>query len=103
MLPNNLRPTGARVLLEFVLQSAEMTVGKIIIPEASQKNVKPKYRWLEVLATGNGCGDVKVGDEVLVFEANLELVVVPGEAPLNYIQEGQIMMVRDAKVAKKAG
>lgn len=97
----NLKPTGSRVILKFFLGAfVDIVEDGIIIPAAAQENIrknKPKYRWVEIIAVGGGCVEVKVGQEALVHEPNVEFIAVAGEKPFNYIQEGQIMAVRDAK------
>ena len=105
MNPNPIKPLSNRVILKFFLGEYKDTMEDgIIIPASSQETLrktKPKYRWVEIVAVGPGCLEAKVGQEALVFEANVEFIAVKGEKPFNYIQEGQIMAVRDAQPKKE--
>lgn len=99
MNTNPIKPTSNRVILEFFLgEFVEVMEHGIIIPvesQAAMRKSKPKYRWVKIQSVGGGCAEVKVGQEALVFEANVEFIAVKGEKPFNYIQEGQIMALRD--------
>ena len=101
MNPNPIKPTSNRVILKFFLgEFADTIEDGIIIPAQSQENMrksKPKYRWVEIIAVGDGCTEAKVGLEALVFEANVEFIAVKNEKPFNYVQEGQIMALRNAE------
>lgn len=103
MQKSGIAPTQNRVILKFFLGAfADVVEHGIIIPVASQeamKKEKPRYRWVEILSVGPGCLEAKVGKEALVHEANVEFIAVKGEKPFNYIQEGQIMALRDVQPA----
>lgn len=101
MQMSGIAPTQNRVILKFFLgEFTDVMEDGIIIPAESRKAMqaaKPKYKWVEILAVGPGCLEAKVGKEALVFEANVEFIAVKGEKPFNYVQEGQIMALRDVK------
>jgi co-chaperonin GroES (HSP10) len=97
-----IQPTQNRVILKFFLGAYVETIQDgIIIPAdaaESMAKTKPKYRWVEILAVGPGCLEAKVGQEALVWDPNVEFIAVKGEKPFNYIQEGQIMALREPKI-----
>ena len=101
MNPNPIKPTSNRVILEFFLgEFKDVVEDGIIIPVQSQESMrrnKPKYRWVRIEAAGPGCVEAERGMEALVFEANVEFIAVKGEKPFNYIQEGQILALRDIR------
>jgi co-chaperonin GroES (HSP10) len=104
MNTNPIKPCSNRVILKFFLGAFSETIEDgIIIPREAQESMqksKPKYRWVEIEAVGAGCTEAEVGMEALVWEANVEFIAVKGEKPFNYVQEGQIMCLRDAQPAK---
>jgi co-chaperonin GroES (HSP10) len=101
MNTNPIKPCSNRVILEFFLGAFSETIEDgIIIPRDAQESMqksRPKYRWVKIEAVGHGCVEAEVGQEALVYEANVEFIAVKGEKPFNYIQEGQIMALRDAQ------
>jgi co-chaperonin GroES (HSP10) len=89
-------PVSDRVLLEWFLEDFNEKVGGIIIPENARESVKkPKYRWVKIIGVGKGCLEVKVGQEALLHEAQVEQVVIPKDTGICYIRENQIIAVRD--------
>lgn len=99
---NPLTPIHDRVLLEvFLGEDADSIEGGVIIPASAKKQLKEasrKFRWCKVTAVGASCLQVKVGQQALVFEVEVTLLVVQGDCVLNFVREGQIIAVRDAQL-----
>jgi hypothetical protein len=100
---NPIKPCSNRVILEFMFREFDDNQGGVIIPASAEEfkaKQRQKYQWVKIEAVGRGCVEAEVGMEALVFEPNVEYIVVKGEKPFNYIQEGQIMALRDVQPAK---